>query len=166
MTKIVFICLFLCLNDIPSDLKKMRELFVTMHKNKNDALELLEVSKKTSQVNNSLKDTYFSAAEMFLSQYKLNPFSKIEAFNSGKQRLDSAIESDTMSVESRYIRYTIQENAPSLLKYTTNRKSDRRFLITTVKSIKTSDPDLYTKICTYLLLKANLNKNEKMLIQS
>jgi hypothetical protein len=144
----------------------MRELFVNMHTNKNDATELLTLSNNTAEVNSLLKAAYYSAAEMFLSQYKLNPFSKIEAFNLGKHRLDGAIEADTMLIESRYLRYTIQQNAPSLLKYTDHLKSDRRFLINTVRSIKTTDPDLYTKICSYLLLKANLNKTEKMLIQS
>lgn len=142
----------------------MRVLFEELNKSKTSAIHLKTVSGNCQNVTPSVKQAYQAAAEMALSQYKSNPISKISAFNSGKKLLEQSILSDTANIEIRYIRFTIQDNVPFILGYNTEKARDKLFLINKIRSIKISDPDLYSRVCTYLLVRTKLASHERTLI--
>lgn len=164
MIKFWIISLHFILTHPTSDLKEMRRLFEELNKSKTSATLLRDVSVNCQNVAPSLKQAYLAAAEMALSQYKPNPISKISAFNSGKKLLEESILSDSSNVEIRYIRFTIQDNVPFILGYNGEKAGDKLFLINKIHSIKISDPDLYSRVCTYLLLRTKLASHERALI--
>lgn len=125
------------------------------------ALSLIEISSTSTSTPAPVKKAYSAAAEMSLAQYKLSPMSKVATFNAGKKKLEEAITSDTTNIECRYIRYTVQDNAPGFLGYNKNKTADRFFLIHTIASVKQSDPDLYARVCAYLILRSQLTPKEK-----
>jgi hypothetical protein len=98
---------------------------------------------------------------MALAKYMYNPLAKLSAFNVGKKGLEAALSMDSSSIEVRYIRLTIQDNVPSILGYSGNIKSDRRFLIQHLKKVKTSDAELYSSVQQYLLKRGKLSEQEK-----
>src|SRR4051812_28711448 len=104
-------------NPVPDDLQKLRGLFPVMSKQENAIEEIKTICTKTTALSKPLAAAYLAAAEMASAQYKINPLSKLSAFNSGKKMLEGAVNSDSINVEIRYIRYTIQNNAPSFLGY-------------------------------------------------
>lgn len=142
----------------------MRELFSTISKNEESVIALKEITQTQSTTPSDIKKAYYAAAHMASAQYKLNIITKINTFNEGKEWLESIIKNDTTSIELRYIRLAIQQNTPSVLGYNKSISHDKRFLVTRLSSIKMSDPDLYIKACSYLLLKSNLSKADKALM--
>lgn len=162
---LLFLVLMMFQSVIP-ELKKLREHYPLMSKQESSVIAIKELALSSKQINQNLKLAYYAAAEMSSAQYKLNPASKIKTFNEGKKILEKAILADSANIEARYIRYTIQQNAPNFLGYTKNRASDRQFLIQHLGAIKITDKELYSSIYAYLLLKSSLTEKEKTQINS
>jgi hypothetical protein len=152
------------LNIVSPDLKKIREHFPLMSKQESSVTVIKEIALTSKDISVILKRAYYAAAEMTSAKYKLNPATKISTFNSGKKILEATILSDTGNVETRYIRYTIQQNAPSFLGYKANLTSDRTFLIKHLAPLRSSDPELFSSVYAYLLTYGKLTELEKDLV--
>ena len=61
--------------------------------------------------------------------------SKLTTFKKGKKNIELAISKEPENVEIRYIRFSVQKNAPSFLGYNNNLKEDRDFLVKNKKNI-------------------------------
>lgn len=142
----------------------MRNEFNVINKSEEAILRLKEISTSTSEVNDALKLAYYAAAEMTSAQYKINPASKISAFNSGKKILETAVKKDPANIEIRYIRFTIQSNAPSFLGYNKAVKEDRSYILNNLQDLKSKDIELFSHICAYFLTQVKLNEQEKKAI--
>jgi len=71
---------------------------------------------------------YVCALEMKQAEYSFNPMTKLKIFNHSKKKLDSLIELNPSNIHLRYIRFVLQEKAPSLLGYKDNIEQDKKFL--------------------------------------
>lgn len=162
--KFFTLTVFIFFTTVSADLKKIREHFPLMSKQETSVNVVKETALKSNDVSVTLKRAYYAAAEMTSAKYKLNPATKISTFNSGKKILEATILSDTANLEARYIRYTIQQNAPSFLGYKTNLSSDKFFLIKHLASLRSSDPELFSSVYAYLLTYGKLTEDEKALI--
>ena len=79
---------------------------------------------------------YKGSATMMKARYGLNPFTKLSNFINGKKMLEKAISMDTNNAELRYLRFTIQTNAPSFLGYRSNLNTDKKFLVASLHKIE------------------------------
>lgn len=78
---------------------------------------------------NQLESTaYWGALQMKLAQFEATPKQKLTCFNRGKVALEKAITQQNNSVEFRFLRLMIQENAPPFLKYSNNCVSDAQLI--------------------------------------
>lgn len=161
MKFIVIIILFLSSSN---DLKLMRNEFNQINKSEEAVVKLKQLSTTTKEVSDALKLAYYAAAEMTSAKYKLNPASKISAFNSGKKILETAIAKDANNIEIRYIRFTIQSNAPSILGYNKNTTDDKNFIFKNLQGIKKTDIELFANISAYFLTQVKLTEQEKKII--
>jgi hypothetical protein len=164
MIKAIVIGLFLFITTTSPDLKKIRSNFALMNKQEEAVNTIKEISLTSKEVSVNLKRAYYAAAEMTSAQYKINPAAKIKAFNSGKKILEATILADTSDLEARYIRFTIQQNAPSFLGYNKSISSDKNYIIKHLNQFKTADPELFSSVYAYLLTYGKLNSQEKALI--
>ena len=140
----------------------MRGHYALIGKNKESVAAIMELSlNNNSDVPNTVKRAYYAAAEMASAQYKISPVAKINVFNSGKKILEAAISADTTNLEARYIRFTIQQNAPSFLGYNKKCDSDKAFLIKNLASIKNNDSELFSNVYAYLLTYNKLSESDK-----
>lgn len=146
---------------MPADLIQMRNLYEKLKDSEENTLALQKVAKQSTTISPGIKKAYLAVTCMALSQYRVSPVYKWKAFNEGKATLEEAIKEDSTALEVRYIRLSIQQHAPSLLGYNTKIKSDRNFLVTHLNSIRKNDPDLFSRIYTYLLIKGNLSEQDK-----
>jgi hypothetical protein len=64
------------------------------------------------------------------------PFNKIEMFKQGHKLLEAEIAVDPKNTEYRFLRLTIQENAPKILGYDQNIDEDILFISTHFSSLK------------------------------
>ena len=85
---------------------------------------------------------------MIQAKYTLNPVNKLDRFNKGKELIRTAFSRDTLNLEMRFIRFSIQSNLPSFLGYRGNLDQDKRFLLNNTKTSK--DTELQEMIFNYL----------------
>lgn len=107
-------------------------------------IEELELSKEKSVI----ALAYLGAYQTIWANHVFNPLSKLATFKKGKNNIESAISKEPENVEIRYIRFSVQKNAPSFLRYNSHLKEDRDFL---VKNKKKINSDLLQKNIETLL---------------
>lgn len=88
------------------------------------ALEVIEKEKVDADAN-----AYQGGLLMKKSGFMKTAAKKIEVFKAGHQLLEKAIKEDPQNVEYRFIRLTIQENAPKILKYNKQIAEDKALII-------------------------------------
>jgi len=137
---------------INEDLSKVRACYKVMSASEKNVEQLITTVNTSKSIPLLVKQGYLAAAEMASAKYKFSPLSKLELFNSGKKKLENAIAADSNNLEIRYLRLTIQHNAPSFLGYNKNITSDKLFLTTHLHRLKTDDSELYVLIHTYLVI--------------
>ena len=131
------------------DISKIRGLYHTAPVVKQDARQfyqlMIGVDSSTAA---PVLVCYKAASEIIQAKYALNPIVKLEKFNKGKELLKKAISRDTLDLEMRFIRFSIQSNLPAVLGYHADLNTDKRFLLDKTKDNK--DPELKEIIYNYL----------------
>ncbi len=95
----------------------------------NDQLALLNGSALPE------KEAYEGALLMKKAGMGGNPKEKLELFKSGKIKLETCIKKDSLNSEFRFLRLIIQENAPKIMKYSSEIKKDSEFIQRSFKSL-------------------------------
>lgn len=88
-------------------------------------IEDLEKAEKSS-----LFLAYLGGLQTIWANHVFSPISKLNTFNQGKKNTEKAIASDKDNAEIRFIRLSVQKNAPSFLGYNSMIKTDKAFLRT------------------------------------
>lgn len=94
-------------------------------------IEELELSKEKSVIDLA----YLGAYQTIWANHVFNPLSKLATFRKGKNSIELAISKEPENVEMRYIRFSVQKNAPSFLRYNSHLKEDKDFLVKNKKNI-------------------------------
>ena len=84
---------------------------------------------------NPTQNAYLGALKMKLSGLIKSGPSKLKMFKEGKILLEEEINNNPNSVEWRFLRLVIQENAPKIVKYQNNLEQDSSFISTHFKSV-------------------------------
>lgn len=106
---------------------------------------------------------YKACAEMLMAKYTINPFSKLNYFNNGKNKLEQSLKKDPDNSEIRCLRFSIQINAPGFLGYNAEIQADKKFLLNAFPTVH--DTQLKTMLRNILLSSGKLTAAEKKGIQ-
>lgn len=71
---------------------------------------------------------YLGALQTINASHVSNPITKLKTFNKGKQNIEAAVKADPNNLEIRFIRLSVQKNAPSFLGYNTSISEDIAFI--------------------------------------
>lgn len=71
---------------------------------------------------------YLGGFQTIWAKHASNPLAKWKSFSQGRKNIEKAIEKDPESAELRYIRLSVQKNAPAFLGYRKNMEEDIAFL--------------------------------------
>ena len=71
---------------------------------------------------------YLGGLQTIWANHVFSPMSKLNTFNKGKKNIEQAIKKEPNNVELRFIRLSVQKNAPSFLGYQSNIKEDIDFI--------------------------------------
>lgn len=117
-----------------SDMNEVRTNFNLAVQDKNIWKKMME---KLEQYNekSSVYLAYLGGYQTIWANHVFNPLSKLATFKKGKNNIELAISKEPENVEIRYIRFSVQKNAPSFLGYNNNLKEDRDFLVKNKKNI-------------------------------
>lgn len=78
---------------------------------------------------NPSQSAYLGALLMKKAGIVGNPKDKLSLFKDGRIKLENAIKNNPSVVEYLFLRYMIQENAPSFIGYNTNLEEDKKKII-------------------------------------
>ena len=145
--KLLFIFIFCIIQSTENkNIALLRNLYFQAAKNEASAIQLIAVTK--NEESNSVIKAYNGVGKILMAKYYANPYSKLKTFNEGKEILESAIKTDALNPELRFLRLSIQKNIPSFLGYHKNIAQDKSYLIQQLASIK--DEQLKSIISNYL----------------
>jgi hypothetical protein len=99
------------------------------------------------------KDAYEGALMMRKSGLIKVPAEKLKYFKKGRIKLETALLKDSNNGEYHFLRLTIQEHAPKIVKYRTELENDKQYIL---KSFKNLSPVVQQAIIDY-------SKNSKIL---
>lgn len=98
-----------------TSLEQIRINYTLAVTDKDKCKAMIEELKEKSK--NPLYLGYLGGFQSIWANHVINPFAKIKTFNIGKENVEKAIEQDLDNMELRYIRLSIQKNAPAILGY-------------------------------------------------
>lgn len=149
----------LLLNPVDSKtISTLRKLYLDAAVKKESLDQLKSVLDKTTD-NDPVLNGYRGCSLMIEANYLINPISKLNYFNKGKEILEKAIKASEDNVELRFLRFTIQSECPSILGYSDDLKSDKEFLIK--KTMAITDNTLKKNIISFLKSSNKLTEVEK-----
>lgn len=106
----------------------------------NDELEVVRAA------NIAEKDAFEGALLMRKAGVLKKANEKLKAFKAGRIKFDTALQEDSDNAEYRFLRLTIQEHAPKVVKYNQQVEADSRFI---KKVYKTLSPAVQQAIMEY-----------------
>lgn len=87
------------------------------------------ISELTKTKNNSATHLgYLGGLQTIRAKHVFSPISKLNTYKEGKKNIEKAIKKEPENVEIRFIRLSVQKNAPSFLGYKSNIKEDTEFI--------------------------------------
>lgn len=141
-----------------SEITKIRGLYDRAAAEEVAAEKLRELTKNSSH-EDPLLYGYKGAAHMMMAKHVANPFKKLSHFNKGKDIFSEAIQAAPENVELRFLRFSVQAEAPGFLNYKQNLEEDKRILLSKTPTLK--DAQLKRMILKYLLASKGLSSSEK-----
>lgn len=87
------------------------------------------IAELTETKNNSATHmAYLGGLQTIWANHVFSPISKLNTFKEGKKNIEQAIKKEPDNVELRFIRLSVQKNAPSFLGYKSNINEDAEFI--------------------------------------
>ncbi|NOQ74819.1 MAG: hypothetical protein GQ574_22585 [Crocinitomix sp.] len=128
--KSIFILAFVLSNLATlTDVTVLRQLFAVANVDEASNKKLVEITKSADLITDSVDYAYNAAGLMSMANHVFWPGTKLSYFNQGKVKLEKAVNFALKNVEIRFIRYSIQKNAPIILGYFDKMQEDKRFIL-------------------------------------
>jgi hypothetical protein len=157
----ILMSLFLILSttlDLGQNLSEIRSYYQKAAEEKTAAQKLVDLSRG-GNLEDPLLYGYKGAAHMMMAKHVGNPFKKLSYFNTGKDIFSKAIEAAPKNVELRFLRFSVQAEAPAFLNYKQNLEEDKNILLAQTANL--GDAELKQIILSYLLSSKELSDSEK-----
>lgn len=146
----VFLILFVFLSSLSTDeLKKVRSLF-------EQASESSEKTEKLKQLtikqNSALCKGYHGISYALSAKHAFNPYTKLNYVKKSLSLLNDAVLADNKEVEIRFLRFSVEENVPSVVSFVSHINEDKKFII----------ENLNNKHSYYLVINAYMKKSKSL----
>jgi len=122
------IFLFLAFSKNP-EITEIRKLYTSVLNSESNAKEFASKLSDVSKEDNKTLYAYKGASIAILAKFKKEASEKSKSFKEGAKMVEFAVASEPNNIEIRLIRLSIQEKTPKILKYHSNKKEDKKFLL-------------------------------------
>lgn len=122
---LVFLMPF-CIQAQPVDLEFLRLNYGNAVSDKKLCHRMMEELKPENK--NPTFIAYLGGLQTIWANHTINPISKLSTFNKGKKNLEKAVEMASNNIEIRFIRLSVQKNAPTFLGYHQHIEADEVFI--------------------------------------
>ena len=136
----------------PKKIIALRQLYYEASEDGDQADILFEQLESVPEDADPLLVAYRAMSNMIQSRDSYNPINKVSYFDDGKRLLERSIERDPTNPELRFLRYSVQDNAPFFLDYSSNKEEDAKIFTPLLNRPPQSDleRDLCDRIRSYL----------------
>jgi hypothetical protein len=141
------------------DIIKIRDLYYKASVNKSDAETFFETIHSTPKIDKFLLAGYQGMSHMIKANYAFNPYNKLSYFIKGKNLLDEAITADPKNIELRFLRFSVQTNAPAFLGYGGKVNEDKKEIMLAYHHLV--DEDLKARIKKFMNESSSVSKTER-----
>lgn len=147
-----------------TSIENVRDMYVKSVDDEGTAEKLYRLLQNTTDP--TLKG-YKGAVKTILAKHYYNPFSKWAYFQEGAKELDVAINEHPTDPELRFLRFSIQTNAPAFLGYTGNIYNDKDVIISNLAELKfDNNNEMRQLIVDYMLSTTYCSITEKQKIKA
>ncbi len=126
MNTLIYYGLSLCLTtniSVQSNIEQLRKNYLGATQEESICKQEIErINSFTSE--SAIEMAYHGAYHMLWAKYLSAPLSKLNSFKKGKELMDSALKKRYGDSEIHFLRLTIQQHAPGILKYNKNIQED------------------------------------------
>lgn len=150
------------LNTQSLKLSEVRDLYKVAAKDKTEVAAFYELLSNVEEKYGVALYAYKCAAIALKARHAKTIKDKKKGFKEGATNLEALIVKYPNRVEPRFIRLSIQENSPKILKYKSKIGEDKMFILKQFSNIKSKS--LQKHIKDYILQSKSFNDKEKALI--
>jgi hypothetical protein len=148
-----------------SELDTCRELYFS--ENTKDNAQTFYDFCLALRADDPLTRAYKGGALARVAGYGYNPYAKYARFSEGKEKIESAIRQAPKIAEIRFIRLSIQINAPAFLNYDDNIDEDTQILVQALLNRSfASNKKLEKNITAFVLNHANCTSQERAALRA
>jgi len=140
-------------------IEEVRNLYQKAAKDEVLCKKLIVNLQANNENNNLTLAAYKACSIMIMAKFVTNPIYKLSKFNDGKNLLEKCIRKDNRNVETRFLRFTVQCNAPNFLGYNSSMLLDKNFLLNAFSTI--NDKQLKNIVIAFLKTSSYLTIAEK-----
>jgi len=152
--KIILLTLTLIINN--PLINETRELFIKGAEDKRAAEKLMELTAKNQS--DPLLKAYHAMSYALIAKHTWNPYKKFENVKISLKLLNESIESDQNNLESRFLRFCIEDNIPSFFPFASHIDVDKKFILSNLKA----NHPIYSNIISYMKKAKHLNVSDKI----
>ncbi|HET8810098.1 MAG TPA: hypothetical protein VFM65_07530 [Flavobacteriaceae bacterium] len=125
---IIVFCTVLGMQNLSAqNLNALRNQYIQAISKKSVCESLIEHLRQ-KPYKSSIHLAYIGTLEAIWAKYVLNPFSKLQTFKKGKEKIEQAVRQEPHNIEIRYLRLSVQKNVPGFLGYNDKIEEDELFL--------------------------------------
>jgi hypothetical protein len=138
----------------PSNIAQLRSEYLKAESNSGSVDKLMSL---TNGQTDALSKAYRGAAWAFKAKHHINPAKKLDYVKTGLLTLNQAVTIDSKDIEVRFIRFSIEENIPSIVSFTSHLKEDKQYILDNIDK----NHGFYSTIKGYMKQSKNLSSAEK-----
>lgn len=122
----LFLALLLTSPTFAQDINLLRKNLPLAVKDKKICEQM--ITSLTQNAKTPVEVSYLGAFQTIWANHVVNPITKLSTFKKGTKNIDLAVRQHPNDIEIRFIRYSVQKNAPQFLGYGGAIKSDEAFI--------------------------------------
>ena len=141
------------------DIISLRKLYYEAYESRAKADEFFKALKTIENPSDPLMLGYRGMSHLLQAKFAYNPYTKLANFSKGKDLLDLAAVRAPKNLEIRFLRFSVQTNAPKFLGYRSSIGTDKEIILREWKNC--TDPDLKKRIKEFILESPYCTQKEK-----
>ncbi len=127
------------------DISDVREQYRWAADNQEKAVELNKTLSSVTEDDKAVLIAYKGAASTIMAKYAKGIKAKKTYFKEGRRLIELAIALAPKNTELRYIRLSVQENAPKIVGYKKQMAEDKQFILDNYKNMANSEVRKFIK---------------------
>lgn len=160
--KIVITFLSFLVLSFAFDLVEIRQLYKEANSSKQNAMALNKKLESITKKDDKVLVAYKGSVIAMTAKYQKGSKQKIQVFKDGVSWVELAIQEEPENLEIRFVRLSLQQNSPKILKYNKSLEKDKNFVLSNFNQIQS--PELKKYIKDYILHSNNFTEEEKNVI--